>query len=67
MFIVRDSNPDYRLPKAQEQSDDLIGWLDGAEDKNRDIFERELVTKLVTELACYRVRVELFRSVLLCI
>ena len=22
---VRDSNPDYRLPKAQEQSNDLIG------------------------------------------
>ena len=37
------------------------------EDKNRDIFERELVTKLVTELASYRVRVELFISVLLCI
>ena len=30
MVIVRDSNPDYRLPKAQEQSDDLIGWLDEA-------------------------------------
>ena len=23
--FVRDSNPDYRLPKVQEQSDDLIG------------------------------------------
>ena len=44
----------------------MVDWME-PDDKNRDIFERELVTKLVTELACYRVRVELFRSVLLCI
>ena len=37
----------------------MVDWLE-PEDKNIDIFER----KLVTELASYRVRVELFRSVI---
>ena len=41
----------------------MVDWIE-PEDKNIDIFERELVTELVMELASYRVRVELFRSVL---
>ena len=41
----------------------MVNWME-PEDKNIDIFEWELVTELVTELASYRVRVELFRSVL---
>ena len=41
----------------------MVDWIE-PEEKNIDIFELELVTYLVTELASYRVRVELFRSVL---